>query len=293
MKLRLNPAIAAVAIAAACVAFVRPVAAAHPLQPTVEHNRRPLVQNVMFGADKVGANDPIAKYVVGLRLHKDNGNWLTCTGFMIAPRLVMTSAHCVDKIRVKRIQVHFSRGLMNTKSSRIYGVSRVVIHEQFVRDTTSTRDPYDVAILKIDHDMPKSYEVPQVASLDFDYSAVREVRAAGFGVPSMTEAQRIPKWNKILLGANIPVARAYIPVGDGWFFDKMLALDQTGGSGMCEGDSGAPVFYEHSGELTVIGLHEGGVQDGSGPNVCAGHGVAIRLSAIGEWMKKTADEMSR
>lgn len=73
----------------------------------------------------------------------------------------------------------------------------------------------------------------------------------------------------------------------------MLALDQTGKSGMCAGDSGAPVFYEHDGELTAIGLHEANVQDGSGLNICAGHGTAIRLSILGDWMMSTADKMSR
>ena len=78
-----------------------------------------------------------------------------CTGALIAPRLVLTAAHCLfDRATKKRIdhsEVQFLAGWRNGRSGAYRYVRRAVVHPDFVfdGDVSSERVRNDLALLEL------------------------------------------------------------------------------------------------------------------------------------------------
>ena len=199
-----------------------------------------------------------------------------CTGALIAPKLVLTVAHCVQPGATYKI-VEYSADWQ----PQLQDVKSVAIHPGFNMQAISAhRATADVALLQL--------EIP-----------ARGKSAALVGMP------KIP----IVVGSRFTIAGIGVTVrGDGKSGGTIRAagLVATGkpgtlqirlvdpvaqgtqdGLGACTGDSGGPVFEDQQGGPAIIGV----VSWSTGPNGSAGCGGltgVTPLTRYRDWIVQTA-----
>jgi secreted trypsin-like serine protease len=199
-----------------------------------------------------------------------------CSGALIAPKLVLTAAHCVQPGAEYKILDYDA-----DRQPQLQDVKTVAVHPGFnMQAMLAHRATADVALLQLD--APAKGKIP-----------------AALGMPN------IP----ILLGSQFTIAGVGVTVrGDGKSAGtvrvaSLIAIGKPGtlqirladpvgqgtrdGLGACTGDSGAPVFEDKPGGPVIIGV----VSWSTGPNAAAGCGGltgVTPLTLYRDWILQTA-----
>ncbi len=220
----------------------------------------------------VPSTDGVGRSVV--TIVGSRGNF--CTGALIAPRLALTAAHCVQPGATYKIVEYGA-----DRQPQLQDVRTVAIHPSFNMEAmTAHRATADVALLQLEAPpQGKNAAVLGVPQLPI----VRGSRftIAGIGVTIRGEGSS---------GGTIRVAGLVATGQPGTLQIRLvdpLGQGTRDGLGACTGDSGAPVFEDRQGGPAIVGV----VSWSTGPNGDAGCGGltgVTPLTLYRDWILQTA-----
>jgi hypothetical protein len=199
-----------------------------------------------------------------------------CTGALIAPRLVLTAAHCVQPGAVYK--------LVETgadKQPHLQDVRNVAIHPAFnMQAIQAHRATADVALLQLEIS-PSGKSAAAVGMPQIPILLGSRFTIAGIGVTIRGEGSS---------GGTIRVASLVATGQPGTLQIRLVDQLTQGvrdGLGACTGDSGGPVFEDRQGGPAIIGV----ISWSTGPNGSAGCGGltgVTPLTLYRDWILQTA-----
>ena len=218
------------------------------------------------------STDGVARSVV--TIVGSRGNF--CTGAVIAPKIVLTAAHCVQPGSEYKIVEYGA-----DKQPSLRDVKSVAIHPGFNMQTMlAHRATADVALLQLEIPLKGKSTVP-VGMPNIPIQVGNRFVIAGIGVTVRGDGKS---------GGATRVAGLVATGQPGTFQIRLVDPVTNGvrdGIGACTGDSGGPVFEDKPNGPVLVGV----ISWSTGPNGAAGCGGltgVTPLTLYRDWILQTA-----
>jgi secreted trypsin-like serine protease len=219
--------------------------AVEPAQQTTETKQNSIINGV-----KITTLPAVGSIVLR------NTSEVYCTATLIAPRKILTAAHCIDSSE----SLDFVTGATTSTVTNRYKITAQKGHPSYKGDA------YDVGIMTLEKD---ALETPMQLNTTMDASWVgRAIYWVGYGDTNGNGGGSGSK-----RAVTIPISAV-----DPLTFDFESTTYNT-----CFGDSGGPGFYiDGAGNYTIVGLTSWGDE------FCAEFGVNTRVDALLSWIQTNA-----
>jgi secreted trypsin-like serine protease len=180
-----------------------------------------------------------------------------CTGALIAPKLVLTAAHCVQPRAAYKLVDYAS-----DRQPELQDVKNLATHPAFnMQAMTAHRATADVALLRLEIP-PKGKTAGELGVPQVPIAVGGRFTIAGIGVTIRGEGSSAGAIRVAGLVATGQPGNLQIRLVD------PLAQGKRDGLGACTGDSGGPVFEDRPGGAAIVGV----ISWSTGPNGSAGCG---------------------
>jgi V8-like Glu-specific endopeptidase len=228
------------------------LAAVHPACALESPGPATRARPIVGGALDTG--DPAVVAIGPRRIGCDEALAARCTGALIAPRLVLTAAHCVIDPRLSSELEVFFGSATDAPGPQIRRVVHVAAHPDYQADG----DDADLAALILDAPAPVAPLPLDTGTLD-DTWIDTSVRLVGFGQPSSTE----PVTGTKRAGTAV--------ITD---LDATTFRVEPDPAMSCHGDSGGPVLATRGSSEVLIGVTS------RGDPGCQEYGQNVRIDSF-------------
>jgi hypothetical protein len=191
---------------------------------------------------------------------------LFCSGVVVAPRVILTAAHCLQEGGhrlgnrdfqqiVRSLRVYFGNGTDGgIVSDNLYPIQRAIIHRNYLRDI---RGQADIAILLLEQDAPIAKEQIRPIALDIGLLRNEIRRGATLEVVGFGHSEQLQ--GRLMTTEYFGIKHKGPIRIEGKTADEVLvtpgpAIDRFGlyNPGPREGDSGGPAFFHAQDGLTYL-----------------------------------------
>ncbi|CAN5416940.1 trypsin-like serine protease [soil metagenome] len=203
-----------------------------------------------------------------------SGNF--CSGALIAPRLVLSAAHCVGPGANYKIVLYQAQ-----KPPELIDTVRVAAHPQFnMQGIANHRASADVALLLLAAPLPGRVPSP-IGAPHEPLGAGNAFGVAGIGVTIRGDGKTGGTVRAASLVATGAPGRLQIRLVD------PATNNLRNGLGACTGDSGGPAFEQHDGRAVIIGVVSWSTAAGNAAG-CGGLTGVTPLTLYRDWIAQTA-----
>ncbi len=225
----------------------------------------------ILGGQDVAESDPVARSTVMLLNLESNE---ICTGTAVSEQALVTAAHCVPQEK-ENLQVFFAVNPLDENADpKAASVAKIIVHPDY--NSIETMKSVDLAMVLLQEKLPVSYQSVSVARGD-RLKVGQGVLLAGFGNSSAKEAEGFGKLRQVLVSVSEIT---------GTFFE----VEQNLGKGICDGDSGGPVFVVEGKTLALLGVSKlvyDKKHTGADNCLTTAQFVSVAQKPIQEWILKS------
>ena len=213
---------------------------------------------------------PLEPHAVML-LKTSGGSAGFCSGVVVAPRAVLTAAHCVTSAGAMRLHYRGPDG-----APVLLPVSRVAVHPENVPDAKRRHvRTIDMALVEAAAPLPARF-APATLDNGEPLQVGDALTLTGFGLSREREATSAGTFRAGPIAVRAPLSRILL-----WANDAPAK-----GVGACTGDSGGPIFLKKTGAVVAISAWA----DGEGKKFCGALTQGVLVAPQRGWIEKTLRE---
>ncbi len=239
-----------------------------------------LLASGIIGGTRVLQNENDSSTVALIRYKISKYESGICTGTMIAPKVMLTAAHCVPAA-AKDTYVIFHRSISCESGYKpeknVQKVAKVIPHEEYTPiKSAEVESENDIAIIILEDKAPANYPIYSIAvpteikdsSLFFYGYGVIGSNKRGMGILRKTSLSK----------SNFSIHEA----------DKKVKVRQDAGKGICYGDSGGPGLVNVKTESQILGVNS--FVSGPKTDSCNGESTLALAHSYKEWIQNIVDQ---